>query len=129
MGLDMYLERALKSERANKIKNTEEVVYWRKANQIREWFVNNTGYDTNADCEYHLLTKENLEDLVKDCKAVLADHSKASKLLPTSNGFFFGNEEYDEWYFDDLEYTIENITRLFETIDFDNEDIYYYEWW
>ena len=129
MGLDMYLERALKSERANKIKNTEEVVYWRKANQIREWFVMNTGYDTNADCEYHLLTKKNLEDLVKDCKAVLADHSKASKLLPTSNGFFFGNEEYGEWYFDDLEYTIENITRLFETTDFDNEDIYYYEWW
>ena len=129
MGLDMYLERALKSERVNKIKNTEEVVYWRKANQIRGWFVKNTGYDTNADCEYHLLTKKNLEDLVKDCKAVLADHSKASKLLPTSNGFFFGNEEYGEWYFDDLEYTIENITRLFETTDFDNEDIYYYEWW
>ncbi len=41
------------------------------------------------------------------CKKVIADKSLAESLLPTSSGFFFGGTEYDEWYFNAVEYTIE----------------------
>lgn len=126
MGLDMYL--VSKNKETGKINNME-VCYWRKANQIRQWFVDNTGYDVGADCEYHLLTKFDLEKLVEDCKYALENRDSASEILPTSVGFFFGTYEYDDWYFRDLENTIEQVEAALETIDFDKEDIYYYEWW
>ena len=50
----------------------EQVGYWRKANQIHNWFVENvqSGQD---DCEYHQeVTKETLASLLGICKDVLA---------------------------------------------------------
>jgi hypothetical protein len=128
MGLDMYLRRRTIGDFKEE-NGTDEVAYWRKANQIREWFVRNTGYDTNADCEEHLLTKEQLEQLMDDCNKVLNDHSLAKEIMPTSQGFFFGSAEYDEWYFEDLKDTLDQLTVIFETTDFETEEIYYYEWW
>jgi hypothetical protein len=43
---------------------------------------------------------------------VLADRTKADELLPTEGGFFFGGTEYDEYYFQDLEYTQRRLTEL-----------------
>ena len=137
MGLDMYLERKLKFD-ANGREYTkeelhenpsEEVAYWRKANQIRQWFVTNCDYDPDADCEYFRVTKEQLEQLVADCKEVLAHHNRAEEILPTSSGFFFGSTDYDEYYFDDLVATIEQVTRVIEETDWENEIIEYFEWW
>jgi len=34
---------------------------------------------------------------------------KAEELLPVTDGFFFGSQEYDEWYFNDIQETIEII--------------------
>ena len=51
---------------------TEEVGYWRKANQIHNWFVKNiqNGVD---DCNYHReVTEEDLNQLLNICKRVLA---------------------------------------------------------
>ena len=129
MGLDMYLERAKKAERRKKNKDTQEVMYWRKANQIREWFVRNTGYGENDDCKYHRLTEKQLRKLYDDCKTVLTDHSKAEEIMPTSSGFFFGSTAYDEWYFNDIEETAEQLYHILNDTDFETEDIYYYEWW
>ena len=50
MGLDMYLHRRKKGTDGLL---EPEVAYWRKANQIRQWFVDRTGYDADADCEEH----------------------------------------------------------------------------
>lgn len=36
---------------------------------------------------------------------VVKDPSTAQRLLPTQEGFFFGNTEYDQWYVEDLELT------------------------
>lgn len=50
----------------------EQVGYWRKANHIHNWFVQNV-QDGEDDCEYHReVTKEYLEMLLSICKTVLA---------------------------------------------------------
>ena len=129
MGLDMYLERASKEQRRKKIKDIEEVMYWRKANQIRDWFVRNTNYDKDDNCKYHRLTEKQLRQLYNDCQTVLADHSKAKEIMPTSSGFFFGDTEYNEWYFNDIKRTAEGLYAILNDTNFETEDIYYYEWW
>ena len=128
MGLDMYLERKNKNTKPNVKGVWEEVMYWRKANQIRDWFLTHLDEGV-ANCEYSFVKKENLESLIEDCKTVLADHSKASELLPTSSGFLFGSVDYDEWYYQDLEDTVEGLTKVIEETDWDNQDVAYYEWW
>ena len=128
MGLDMYLERKKRNIEANAEDTWEEVMYWRKANQIREWFVNNL-LDGVENCKRTPVYLDDLEELVETCETVLADHSKASELLPTSSGFFFGSTEYDEWYFDDLRETVEGLKRVIEDTDWETEEVSYYEWW
>lgn len=48
---------------------SKEVAYWRKANAIHNWFVNNiqNGID---DCRMYEVKKEQLEELLKTCKEV-----------------------------------------------------------
>ena len=78
MGLDMYLERMPRKKHttAEKMQTVcgwlvEEVGYWRKANQIHAWFVENV-QDGIDDCQYHHeVTKEILEKLLSVCKEVL----------------------------------------------------------
>lgn len=84
----------------------EEVGYWRKANQIHQWFVDNVqgGID---DCRDVYVERQKLAELLNICKIVSIDKSKAEQLLPTASGFFFGNTEYDEWYYQDIQSTIE----------------------
>lgn len=107
----------------------EQVGYWRKANAIHQWFVDNV-QDGEDDCDYHNeVTKEVLEDLLDICQQVLDNHDLAYELLPTQSGFFFGGTEYDEYYFDDIKDTIEIIKNVLETTDFDKEMIYYVSSW
>lgn len=84
----------------------EEVGYWRKANQIHQWFVENVqgGVD---DCRDAYVERDKLQELLNICKIVSIDKDKAEQLLPTASGFFFGNTEYDEWYYQDIQSTIE----------------------
>ena len=84
----------------------EEVGYWRKANQIHQWFVDNVqgGVD---DCRDAYVERDKLQELLNICKIVSIDKDKAEQLLPTASGFFFGGTEYDEWYYQDIQSTIE----------------------
>ena len=91
-----------------------EVGYWRKANQIHNWFMQNCArrdeYDNPIDdCRPIEITVDKLEALLDTCKKVLADHSLAGSLLPTADGFFFGSTEYDDYYFGEIEQTVEII--------------------
>ena len=85
---------------------TEEVGYWRKANQIHQWFVDNVqgGVD---DCRDAYVERGKLEELLNLCKIVSIDKDKAEQLLPTASGFFFGGTGYDEWYYEQINETIE----------------------
>jgi hypothetical protein len=79
--------------------------YWRKANAVHQWFVDNCqgGVD---DCRTAYVDTEKLQELKKICEAVLLQPAIADDELPTSQGFFFGSYEYDEFYFDDLKQTV-----------------------
>lgn len=126
MGLDMYMYR--RQQGAPELPELD-VLYLRKANQVRRWLVEHTGYDDEANCVVHVLTKEHLENLLADCKAVQENHKLAPKLLPTSNGFFFGTEEYGGLYFDSIKETIEQLEKILAETDFETEEIVYWEWW
>jgi hypothetical protein len=99
----------------------EELGYWRKANAIHRWFVENV--QNNVDnCGEYFVPKSLLEKLLELCLAVKLNPEQADELLPTSSGFFFGGDEYDEWYFDKIEYTIEILKEALS----DEDASYYY---
>lgn len=154
MGLDMYLsgkrymskyfdaEDTAKIETINEVFGIEGIEdgdygaqevtfrlgYWRKANQIHQWFVDNvqSGVD---ECQESYVDREQLAKLRDVCKEVLADKSKANTLLPTASGFFFGSTDYNEWYMQDLEYTVERIDKILNDPALAKCDFYYQSSW
>lgn len=88
-----------------------ESMYWRKANAIHRWFVDNV-QDGVDECQESYLTSEHLYALQSVCEAVLKDPSQAETLLPAQSGFFFGGTEYDEGYMDDVRRTLGWLNKL-----------------
>lgn len=91
--------------------------YWRKANQIHQWFVDNV-QDGNDNCGEYYVSEEQLEELRGVCNEILANRDStelAEELLPPSDGFFFGSTELDEWYYSDIEYTADRIKQILAT--------------
>ncbi len=115
----------------------EEAGYWRKANHIHKWFVENV-QNGKDDCGEYYVSTEKIQELLSLCKrvkdaAILQDgqlHSgttyssgtttehyvdgkvivnkeQIAEMLPTASGFFFGGTDYNEWYLDDVQNTIE----------------------
>lgn len=127
MGLDMYLnaKRYLwfsEDELSNKVadvfpelkdKRVKEVIvealYWRKANAIHKWFVDNVqgGED---DCGNYYVGREQLQELRSLVLEVLA--SRDAKKLPPQSGFFFGSTEVDDWYWQDLQSTANGLEKV-----------------
>jgi hypothetical protein len=87
---------------------TVEAGYWRKSNQIHNWFVKNV-QDGEDNCQEAHVSREQLKELREHCQKVLDNNELAEKLLPTGSGFFFGGTDYDQWYFNDIEETIKII--------------------
>ncbi len=90
-----------------------EAGYWRKANAIHRWFVDNVqgGED---ECRPHYVSRDKLKELRELCETVLRERDRAAQLLPAASGFFFGSTEYDEWYFSDIETTVRIIDDCLE---------------
>lgn len=107
---------------------TFRLAYWRKANAIHKWFVDKC-QDGVDECQETCLTREQLQELIDTCKTVLADEKKADKLLPSTNGFFFGSTDYDDYYFDDLRYTIERLEKILKDPALTKCDFYYQSSW
>lgn len=125
MGLDMYLMKRTKGEK----ESSEQVAYWRKANQVREWMVRNTGYSEKNNLEMHLLTREQLVKLLNDSKKVIESPELAETVMPTKDGYFFGSTEYDEEYLEELKNTVSMVTDVLTRTNFKEEEICYLEWW
>jgi hypothetical protein len=104
------------------------VVYWRKENAIHAWFVKNA-QDGNDNCAEYWVSRERLQELVKTCKQVLADKNLAHSLLPTTEGFFFGTTQYDQYYFDGLKKTQDRIEKYLRSPQFNDYDFYYQSSW
>lgn len=121
----------------------QQIAYWRKANHIHNWFVENIQNGTD-DCGYYEVTKEQLEQLLEICIEVrdnskmihdsegetyIKDTSTAERLLPTKSGFFFGSTDYDKWYLEDIRYTIKELRKILKTTDFEHEIVFYTSSW
>lgn len=87
-----------------------KVGYWRKANQIHQWFVDNV-QEGNDNCAEYYVSREKLQQLRDECVSVKGDKEAAEELLPPSQGFFFGSTEIDEWYWQDIDETIEILDK------------------
>ena len=105
-----------------------EVAYWRKANAIHAWFVENV-QDGEDNCGEYWVSKDKLKELLDTVKKVLDNNSLAQELLPPKSGFFFGETEIDEWYIQQLEYTNDTISELLEIDDKEGWDFYYQSSW
>lgn len=103
------IDNSIKPERVKYV--VEEVGYWRKANQIHRWFVENVQSGTD-DCGSYWVSRDKLEELLDLCKQIKEDNSKAEELLPSQSGFFFGGTEYDEWYYEDINNTIKILEEV-----------------
>jgi len=135
MGLDMYLFSTKKNNKSfekvvfnNNWEDFNELVYWRKANHIHKWFVENV-QDEIDDCGYYEVSKLQLINLLNDCKAVLNNPTWAKDILPTREGFFFGVTEYNEFYFSSIAHTILEIEYILESFDFENNYLFYSASW
>jgi hypothetical protein len=91
------------------------VMYWRKSNQIHNWFVNELAGGKD-ECQPIYVERENLVTLLELCKQVASQPANANKALPTSSGFFFGSTEYDEWYMQDIKRTIKGLEHILKTV-------------
>ncbi len=137
-----------------------EVGYWRKANAIHKWFVDNV-QDGEDDCGYYEVDREQLEQLLHICNLIkskcklkagkiqtgyyygedgervpimedgmyIENPAIAQEYLPTQSGFFFGSTDYDEWYMQDVEDTIEILTKVLDETDFDTQMVVYTSSW
>jgi hypothetical protein len=103
----------------------EEAGYWRKQNQIHRWFVENVQQGVDNCGEYYV-DVDDLKTLLDLCEKVKADHSLAEELLPSASGFFFGGTEYDEWYYNGIDNTID---ILKEALEDERGDYYYSSSW
>lgn len=112
----------------------ESFGYWRKANQIHNWFVANVQNGVD-DCKPYYVSKDKLKELRELCLKVIeyrnepiTDKVKETldELLPTVDGFFFGSTAYDDWYFSDIQNTLD----ILNEVDFTDDEYhvtYYYE--
>jgi hypothetical protein len=140
MGLDMYLmqvqvDRNVAEDEFFDLSKTRvensprEIGYWRKANQIHAWMVDNIqgGKDDQRD---YPLSIERIRLLKRICRLALDNPTLRAELLPTRSGFFFGSADYDEGYIGDLERTIKIMDRaLYEYSVAPNVVFYYTSWW
>jgi hypothetical protein len=105
-----------------------KVMYWRKANAIHNWFVNNV-QDGEDNCREYEVGREQLSQLRELCDRVIKDHDLAEELLPPQGGFFFGGTELDEWYFASLEETRDAIDKLLDPSNPLNKGSGFGSWW
>jgi hypothetical protein len=105
-----------------------KVAYWRKANAIHQWFVENCQEGVD-ECQKAYVSREQLQTLLDLCKEIVASPKKGSKLLPTANGFFFGSTEYDDYYMQDITYTVERLEKILKDSALEKSDFYYQSSW
>lgn len=110
----------------------EHVGYWRKANAIHNFFVEKA-QDGRDECQRSYVPNKLLIELRNTCKVILrakVEHGMESEevgtlvqtLLPPTSGFFFGSTNIDEYYFQNLEHTLDVLKDVKE-----NEGDYYYQ--
>jgi hypothetical protein len=116
----------------------EELMYWRKANAIHKFFVDNAANGVD-DCQPVQVTIDVIKDLVDRCEKILqgevddngalVDPKTAMELLPSQSGFFFGSTDYDDWYIEDLKETVKALKPIVEHAELYPDPVIYEGTW
>lgn len=99
------------------------VGYWRKANAIHAWIVDNCA-DGVDKCQIINMSRETVNELLDIC--IRARDTRDASELPPRSGFFFGSTEVDEWYWEDINRTI---FILRDALSLDNDYFEYQASW
>lgn len=97
------------------------VLYWRKANAIHGWFVNECA-DGIDECQRIYVSRESLVKLRDLCQSVIKQPAMAGDILPPTSGFFFGTYEIDDWYMEDMKHTVNALNHILSVVPDDNWD-------
>lgn len=103
-----------------------EVGYLRKANAIHGFIVENFA-DGKDECQDIYLYDEHLESLREVVEKVNSDINLAPTLLPATEGFFFGPQDYGEYYQEDIQ-TMLKILNNIDQIKDDYDLVYKASW-
>lgn len=146
MGLDMYLSATIDG-------HEDEAGYWRKASAIHGWFVREVQGGEDDCEEYIVTIDKLLElqklceeivdkALLKHGKVVngqtlkdgewvnmycdglvVVNAEEIRSILPPVDGFFFGLNQIDGWFVEEMQHTIKVIDKCKEWCEEENEDI------
>ena len=100
--------------------------YWRKANQIHAWFVDNV-QDGNDNCGEYYVSHTKLKELLDLVNEALA--KRDPNLIKPRGGFFFGGTDIDEWYWHDLKDTKKKLERVFALPEMSKLSFFYTSSW
>lgn len=122
-----------------------DVAYWRKANAIHHFFmnINKNSFEKTGEIRVSLEDIQKLLDIckrikkeavlkneriigsytIKDGKEVpnyiegqiIENQEICEELLPTESGFFFGPTEYNSFYMNQIDSTIEQLEKIIES--------------
>lgn len=107
MGLDLYIEKI----------SRKNLAFFRKYNFLISFFEEYYGVEVENLRDLPI-TKEGIKELIDRCNKVLDNHTLAPELLPTKAGFFFGDTQYNEYYYKDVN---DCLTKCLEILpEFDN---------
>jgi hypothetical protein len=104
------------------------VACWRKANHIHGWFVRNVQEDID-DCKDYYVSREQLQELIGVCKEALQKRTKQHERLPITHGFAFGAYSMGDWYWEDIELTINQLEEVLNKITDPSWSFYYRASW
>lgn len=116
----------VKPERVSSI--VETVCYWRKANHIHAWFVDEV-QDGVDECQRSYVSYGQLVELKELCEWTLDNTGEADTALPTRAGFFFGSTEYGEYYFQDIQFTLDMLNEILNEPNAKDVSYYYQSSW
>ena len=120
MGLDMYLT-LVDKETSEEI----EYSYYRKFNALQGYFERHDGLESGGRIH---IDAERADEIYRLLNEVCIQPDRASELLPTQSGFFYGSTEYDQLYFSDVQFAEKDFYHA-KYIDYDRYDLYFTSNW
>lgn len=107
------------------------MAYWRKANLIHNWFVENLHNGVDEPNFHQEVTKQNLQVLYRLCIKVLKHKNNTTNeihphyILPSRPGCFFGSISYDNYYYHVINETKAKLEELLKNFNFDTHFLFY----
>ena len=88
-----------------------------------------TIYGANGSGKSNLIKSISLLETMIEKGKIIDNTELADQLLPTTSGFFFGNTDYNEYYYNDIKSTIEQLTEVLDDVDFNEYHVIYQSSW